>query len=116
MPEVLLEEPQVNLTSYPDRFLTCRALQHMWVPMGLPQVERAPDDAAALVVYEKFMCQRCSATKTDQRTPYGRFIRRSYHHEAGYRVSGEGHKKEGYAGERYKRILGDALTLELESA
>lgn len=111
MPEVVTQErSELNLGSYPDRFLTCRALQHIWTPMSLPWLEQASVDGIPVqVVYERFKCSRCDTLRTDQRTPYGRFVRRHYHHEAGYKMGMDANKKEFYAGERFKRLLGQAL-------
>lgn len=103
MPEVVEGQIEIKLDHYPDRFLTCRALQHMWVPTGLPLPRRQED---SLIVYETFKCSRCDTQRTDQRTAYGRLLRRHYRHESGYRMGADAREKALYAHERLQRILG----------
>lgn len=101
-----MPEPSVSLESYPDRFLTCRTINHPWREDGLPWVEvKVVGGVEAQVVYEKLTCARCSNVRIDQRTMQGRLIRRAYRHAPQYRLSPELRHKETLAGERISRLL-----------
>lgn len=107
MPEQVQSFPELD--SYPDRFLTCRALAHRWSPVGTPWAKKQDDN---VVIHEKFHCDRCDAERTDQRSLYGHFLRRSYNHEAHYKLPKEANKKDLMAKERYRRIFGPLDQLE----
>lgn len=104
--ETMETNPQL-LQQYPDRFLQCRVLLHAWREVGLPWVEAAEDGAQ--VVHEKLKCARCDTERTDQRSLFGRLLRRRYHHEKSYRTGTFEKSKEKFATERYRRILGTAI-------
>lgn len=93
-----------GLDSYPETYLGCRAIARSWVPQGLPWVEQY---AEGPVVMERLKCGRCTATRTDQRTPYGNLLRRSYKHGEGYKLGAGSGDKSLFAKERIHRILGD---------
>lgn len=72
-------------SSYPDRFLECRSLQHHWKLIGyyhaLGEIVRA------------LMCERCGTDRHDYWSPGGARLRNTYTYTDGYSIGNGGASK-----------------------
>lgn len=66
--------------SYPDRFLTCRELQHAWRRIGFYHANGE--------VVRALTCERCGTDRHDYWSPSGGILRRSYDYAEGYAIRG----------------------------
>lgn len=98
-----MPEPMItSLSDYPDRFLSCRTINHPWSEDGLPWVDNKD---GVPVVYQKFTCPRCNCGRTDQRTMQGRLLRRAYRPPSTYRLHPDLRVGEQLHAERIHRLL-----------